>query len=104
MNSADEKSNGKTQAGRGERSDPVTIALVQSTCVEAKEPNVAKAARRIGEAAAVGAQIVCLQELFAGQYPCQTEDHDRFQEAEPIPGPTSDRLAAAAAEHGVVVI
>jgi N-carbamoylputrescine amidase len=82
----------------------VTVALVQMSCTRAKEPNVAKAEKRIAEAAAAGAQVVCLQELFAGEYFCQSEDHARFEEAEPIPGPTSDRLAAAAAQHGVIVI
>jgi N-carbamoylputrescine amidase len=88
------------------RSSPskVAIGLVQMSCVRHKEANVRKAVARIGEAAAAGAQIVCLQELFAGEYFCQSEDHARFAEAEPIPGPTSDALAAAAREHGVVVI
>jgi N-carbamoylputrescine amidase len=42
--------------------------------------------------------------LFAGQYPCQSEDHARFDEAEPIPGPTSQALQQAAAKHGVVIV
>ena len=83
---------------------PVTIALVQMRCSEAKEPNVKKALDRIAEAAAAGANIVCLQELFHNQYPCRTEDHARFSEAEPIPGPTSDALAKAAGDNQVVVI
>jgi N-carbamoylputrescine amidase len=74
------------------------------TCTPEKQPNVAKAVARIADAAARGAQIVCLQELFAGHYFCQSEDHARFAEAEPIPGPTSDALAAAAKQHGVVVV
>lgn len=82
----------------------VKVALVQMSCVEQKEPNVAKALTRIGEAKRAGAQVVCLQELFHNQYPCQSEDHVRFGEAEPIPGPTSELLSAAAKEHGVVVI
>jgi len=82
----------------------VVVALVQMTGQTAKERNVEKAIKRIGEAAAAGANIVCLQELFAGQYPCQSEDHTRFDQAEPIPGPTSERLSAAAREHGVVVV
>lgn len=82
----------------------VQIALVQMSCVEAKGPNVAKALARIAEAASAGAQIVCLQEIFAGLYFCQTEDHRMFAQAEPIPGPTSEALAQAAKEHGVVVI
>lgn len=81
-----------------------TIGLVQMTCTREKEPNVRKAVSRIGEAAAAGAQIVCLQELFAGEYFCQSEDHARFAEAEPVPGPTSKALAAAARENHVAVI
>jgi N-carbamoylputrescine amidase len=82
----------------------VQIALVQMTCVEAKAPNVEKALARIAEAAAAGAQIVCLQEIFAGLYFCQSEDHRMFAQAEPIPGPTSEALAKAAKQHGVVLI
>jgi N-carbamoylputrescine amidase len=82
----------------------VQIALVQMTCVEAKVPNVEKALARIAEAAAAGAQIVCLQEIFAGLYFCQSEDHRMFAQAEPIPGPTSEALAKAAKQHGVVLI
>jgi N-carbamoylputrescine amidase len=86
------------------QSRPVTIALVQMSCTEAKEPNVEKALTKIAEAAGKGANIVCLQELFTGPYFCQSEDHRWFAEAEPIPGPTSERLAAAAKKHGVVVV
>ena len=74
------------------------------SCVASQERNVAKAVARIGEAASAGAQIVCLQELFAGLYPCQSEDHARFGDAEPIPGPATDRVAAAARQHQVVVL
>jgi N-carbamoylputrescine amidase len=65
---------------------------------------VDKALHKIAEAARQGAHIVCLQELFHNQYPCQSEDHRRFDQAEPIPGPTSDLLAEAAKKHGVVVV
>jgi N-carbamoylputrescine amidase len=85
-------------------SSRVRVALIQMSGHEAKEPNVAKALERIGEAAAMGAHIISLQELFAGQYPCQSEDHRRFAEAEPIPGPTSEALAEAARRHGVVIV
>lgn len=80
------------------------IALVQMRCTEAKEPNVRKALDRIAEAATAGANVICLQELFHNHYPCRSEDFARFDEAEPIPGPTSEALAAAAREHQVVVI
>jgi N-carbamoylputrescine amidase len=82
----------------------VKVACVQHTCGEAKEPNVEKALARIAEAAAQGAKIICLQELFHNQYPCQSEDHRKFAEAEPIPGPSSERLAAAARKHQVVIV
>lgn len=82
----------------------VSIALVQMRCDPQKERNVEKALSRIADAATRGAQIVCLQELFATHYPCQSEDHERFKDAEPIPGPTSEALAKAARDHGVVVV
>ncbi len=56
------------------------------------------------EAAAQGAQIVCLPELFRSLYFCQSEDHDHFQLAEPIPGPSTEALAKLAKELGVVII
>src|SRR4029079_14963853 len=83
---------------------PVNVALVQMSCAEAKEPNVEKAVARIGEAAKRGANVICLQELFTGPYFCQDEDHRWVSEAETIPGPTSEKLAAAAKQHVVVVI
>jgi N-carbamoylputrescine amidase len=82
----------------------VIVALVQMTAGGPKAENVAKALERIAQAAAAGANVVCLQELFAGPYPCQSEDHARFDEAEPIPGATSQQLAEAARRYGVVVV
>lgn len=82
----------------------VSVGLVQMSCAVEKRTNVDKAVARIGQAAAAGAEVVCLQELFAGQYFCQSEEHVRFADAEPIPGPTSEALGAAAGEHGVVVV
>ena len=86
------------------RTNVVRVGLVQSACTSDREANVAQALAGIAEAAAAGAQVVCLQELFAGEYPCQSEDHDRFAEAESVPGPLTDRLAEAAKRHGVVVV
>jgi N-carbamoylputrescine amidase len=82
----------------------VNVALVQMSCTANKQKNIDKALARIAEAAAAGANIVCLQELFHGLYPCQSEDHARFDEAEPIPGPISEALAAAAKQHGVAIV
>jgi len=82
----------------------VTLGLVQMRCSANKQANLDKALARIGEAAAAGAQVVCLQELFGSLYFCQTEDHRQFDLAEPIPGPATEALATAAKQHGVVVI
>ncbi|MDG2305125.1 MAG: carbon-nitrogen hydrolase [Candidatus Binatia bacterium] len=82
----------------------VRIGLVQMQCEEDPERNLAEALARIAEAKELGAKIVCLPELFRSRYFCQTEDHDKFDLAEPIPGPTSDALAAAARKHEVVLI
>jgi N-carbamoylputrescine amidase len=87
-----------------ESSDKVQVAVIQMTCSTNKAQNVEKAVARIAEAAGRGAQVICLQELFATPYPCQEEDHREFDLAEPIPGPTADRIARAAGEHGVVVV
>ncbi len=74
------------------------------SCSASKEQNVDKAVERIKEAAAKGAQIICLQELFTSLYFCDVEDYDNFQLAESIPGPTTDRLQAVAKEAGVVIV
>ena len=82
----------------------VKIGLVQMSCEADVAANVAKAEARIREAAAQGAQIVCLQELFTSLYFCDVEDHHNFSLAEAIPGPTTDRMAALAGELGVVIV
>src|SRR5580698_720275 len=66
--------------------------------------NFAKAEWRIREAAARGAQIVCLQELFRSQYFCREENASLFDLAESIPGPSTGALCRLAAELGVVVV
>src|SRR5439155_979033 len=66
--------------------------------------NLDKAAQRVRDAAKAGAQIVCLPELFRAPYFCQTEDHAKFDLAEPIPGPSTERLGRVAREAGVVVV
>jgi len=85
-------------------SDTFTLGLVQMSCDADRETNLLKAEAAIGDAAKAGAQIVCLPELFTGPYFCQTEDTALFDLAEPVPGPSTDRLGAAAKLHGVVVV
>ena len=80
------------------------IALVQQRADESPERNVARAERAIRDAAAQGARIVCLQELFATRYFPQVQDESRFDLAEPIPGPTLERLQKLAADAEVVLV
>ncbi|HEU4700231.1 MAG TPA: carbon-nitrogen hydrolase [Gemmatimonadales bacterium] len=82
----------------------VTLGLVQHACSLDVAENMDKAVAGIREAAGRGAQIVCLQELFRSQYFCQVEDHRFFELAEPIPGPSTERLGAVAKELGVVIV
>jgi len=82
----------------------VKVGLVQMTCTADKQQNLQKAITKVHEAAKQGAQIVCLQELFTSLYFCDEENYDNFALAEAIPGPSSDALAALAAELGVVII
>lgn len=80
------------------------VGLVQQTCTEDRAQNHATSIAGIREAVRQGAQLVLLQELHAGVYFCQTEDTKRFDQAESIPGPTTDTLAAVAKELGVVIV
>jgi N-carbamoylputrescine amidase len=80
------------------------VGLVQMRCGIDPATNVTRAADGVREAAANGAAIVCLPELFRTQYFCQREDTALFDLAEPIPGPTSERMAALAKETGVSIV
>jgi N-carbamoylputrescine amidase len=82
----------------------VKVGIVQMSCTADKQQNLQKAIVKVREAAKKGAQIVCLQELFTSLYFCDVEDHDNFQLAEAIPGPSTDELSKVAAELGVVII
>ena len=82
----------------------VNVGLVQMSCTADKESNINKAIDQIKVAAEKGANIVCLQELFTSLYFCDVEDYDNFQLAEPIPGPSTDRLSEVAKELNVVII
>ncbi|MGD8575413.1 MAG: carbon-nitrogen hydrolase [Gammaproteobacteria bacterium] len=82
----------------------LTVALVQQTCSDDRDANLAASIQGIREAAGQGARLVLLQELHTGPYFCQTEDVAVFDRAETIPGPTSDALGKVAAELGVVIV
>jgi N-carbamoylputrescine amidase len=66
--------------------------------------NLEKAAERVRAAARQGADVVCLPELFGAQYFCQREDIALFDLAEPIPGPSTEKLGGVAREEKVVVV
>ncbi len=82
----------------------VSVGIVQMSCVKDKASNLAKAIEKVKDAAAAGAQIVCLQELFTSLYFCDEEDYDNFLLAEAIPGPSTEALQKVAKETGTVVI
>jgi N-carbamoylputrescine amidase len=82
----------------------VQVGLIQQQAGSDPASNLERAIAGIREAAARGAQIVCLQELFGWYYFCQREDHDFYRLAEAIPGPSTTRLGAVAAELGVVIV
>ena len=83
---------------------PVTVGIIQDVATSDARENVERAVVRIREAASRGAQIVCLQELFNAPYFCKSPQCDRFDLAEPIPGPTVERMQAVARELGIVII
>jgi N-carbamoylputrescine amidase len=82
----------------------VKVGLVQMSCTENKDANLQKAIVRIREAADMGAQVICLQELFTSLYFCDVEDYANFSLAEPVPGPATGVLGKLAGELGVVII
>ena len=81
-----------------------SVGLVQMTMSADPDANLRRAVAKVGEAAAAGAKVVCLPELFRSRYFAQTEDARVFDLAEPVPGPSTEALGKAAKQAGVVVI
>lgn len=80
------------------------VALIQERNHGDADANLAMIETRVAEAAKLGARLVLLQELHNGAYFCQHESVDEFDLAEPIPGPSSERLGKLARTHGVVLV
>jgi N-carbamoylputrescine amidase len=80
------------------------IALIQMSCAPSTAENLDHAADLIREAAGGGAQLICLPELFRAQYFCQREDHALFALAEPIPGPSTARLASIVRQEKITLV
>src|SRR5215471_12269185 len=85
-------------------SAPFQIGLVQMRMTTDPARNLESALDGIKKAVTAGANVVCLPELFRTQYFCQRQNPALFDLAETIPGPTSERLAAAARARGVVIV
>src|SRR5438128_1708029 len=81
-----------------------TVGLVQMAMSADPDANLTKAVAKVSEAAAAGARLVCLPELFRSQYFAQHEDPALFDLAEPVPGPSTEALGKVAKQAGVVVI
>src|ERR1700693_423849 len=81
-----------------------TVGIIQEAVTSDVDKNVERAIARIREAAERGAQIVCLQELFNAPYFCKSQKHERFDLAEPIDGPTIERMQKLAREIEMVII
>ena len=82
----------------------LTVGLVQQTGSEDRARNLAASIEGVRAAHAQGAQLVLLQELHTGVYFCQNADTMRFDQAETIPGPTSEALGALARELNIVIV
>ena len=80
------------------------LGLVQQSNTADRAANVEKLERNIRICASQGAELIVLQELHNGLYFCQTENTELFDQAEPIPGPSTDAFGALAKELGVVLV
>jgi N-carbamoylputrescine amidase len=83
---------------------PFTVGIIQDAATTDVQVTVEATIPRIREAAARGAQIVCLKELFNAPYFAKSQRHERFDIAEPIPGPTTKTMQQVAKELGIVLI
>ena len=98
-------SEGPTSPGHPESAaNEFVVGLVQMVCTADVARNRRVAFEQVRAAAGRGAQVICLQELFASQYFCQTEDAGSFDLAEEIPGPSTDACGELASELGVALI
>jgi len=82
----------------------INVAVVQHACNADHDANLAATVAGIEDAAARGAALILLQELHRSTYFCQVEDAANFDQAESIPGPTTERLGELAAGHGLVIV
>lgn len=84
--------------------EPFTVGIIQDAVAATPGETLECAVARIREAAGRGAQIICLQEMFNSHYFCKSQNCERFDIAEPIPGPVTNRMQEIARELEVVLI
>ena len=83
----------------------VTLGLVQMHCMGSPGDDLRRAVEGVANAARRSAHLVVLPELFLGPYFCQRpDDQSAFAQAEPLPGPTTAALSAAARENGIFLV
>lgn len=85
-------------------SSSLAVAVVQQPAWPDKAKSLLASEEGIRKAVEQGAQLVLLQELHATHYFCQFEDPALFDLAEPLDGPTGQRLAALAKELDIVLV
>ena len=83
---------------------PFTVGIIQDAATDDVTLTVEATIPRIREAAQRGAQVICLKELFNAPYFAKSQKHERFDIAEPIPGPTTTRMQQIAKELAVVLV
>jgi N-carbamoylputrescine amidase len=83
---------------------PFTVGIIQDSASSDAKATLEQAITHVRAAAAQGAQIICLKELFNAPYFCKSQQCERFDLAEPIPGPTTDVMQRLAKELDVVLI
>ena len=81
-----------------------TVSAVQQPCNQDRETNFALTVKMIEDAAAQKAELVVLPELHLDPYFCQNEDYRHFELAQPIPGPTTDKLSKLAKQLGIIIV
>ena len=84
--------------------NPYNVGIIQMQMQESPKANLEHACELLREAAKKGVQVACLPELFCSHYFCQSEDHAKFDLAEPIPGPSSEVLSQVAKETNMVIV
>jgi len=80
------------------------VGIIQQHNTADRDDNRRRLADKIAQLAGQGAELVVLQELHNGLYFCQTEDVSVFDQAEPIPGPSTDFFGTLARRLGVVIV